>query len=507
MKITGELLINGTSRMGKNGEFQAIEAATGKSLPVKFGGATMEDLKEASDAAWRAFPVYRETTLEKRAAFLEKIAEFIATTGDELINRTMAETGLTQSRLEGERLRTVNQLKMFAHEVRSGQFIDRRDDPADLHRKPQPKPGLIFRNIGIGPVAVFGASNFPFAFSVAGGDTAAALAAGCPVIVKAHSAHPGTSEVIGRCIQKAVDACQLPAGTFALLQTTERKIAQNLVADSHIRAVGFTGSRKGGLALMEVAANRKQPIPVYAEMSSINPVLMLPGALKERGSDIGVAFVNSLCMGAGQFCTNPGLILAIEGDGYQAFIDSAQKATKEAAAQTMLTPHIAQSYRDGVEKLENNSKVKILGRGKRGSEFECQAALFEVSAMDFIKDSNMSEEVFGSSSLVVKCKDKHELMAVLHALEGQLTIAIHLSDSDNPLVNELIPILEVMAGRLLINGFGTGVEVSPAMVHGGPFPATSDGHSTSVGTAAIFRFLRPVCYQDFSKDILPPTLK
>ncbi len=507
MNITGELLINGSSHMGKDGHFQAIEAATGKHLPGTFGGATVEDLAQATEAAWKAFPIYRETNLEKRAAFLEKIAELIAATGDELIARTMAETGLPKARLEGERMRTVNQLKMFAREVRSAHFIDRRDDPADLNRKPQPKPGLVFRNIGIGPVAVFGASNFPYAFSVAGGDTAAALAAGCPVIVKAHPAHPGTSEVIGRCVQQAVAACHMPAGTFALLQTTEPEIAQKLVADPHICAVGFTGSRKGGLVFMDIAAKRKQPIPVYAEMSSINPVLLLPGALEERGSEIGTSFINSLCMGAGQFCTNPGLVLAINGKGYDAFLNSAREATKAAVPQTMLTPNIAKAYRDGVERLENNAKVTTIARGKPGSEFECQAALFEVSASDFIKDHRLEEEVFGSSSLIVKCNDKHDLIKVLEALEGQLTIAIHLTNSDNALANELMPLLEIMAGRLLINGFGTGVEVSPAMVHGGPFPSTSDGRSTSVGTAAIYRFLRPVCYQDFSENILPSLLK
>lgn len=507
MKITGELLINGSSRLGKEGEFQAVEAATGNYLPVKFGGATVADLHDATEAAWKAFPIYRETDLEKRASFLEKIAELIAATGDDLIARTMAETGLPKARLEGERMRTVNQLKMFAGEVRSGRFIDRRDDPADANRQPAPKPGLILRNIGIGPVAVFGASNFPFAFSVAGGDTAAALAAGCPVVVKGHSAHPGTSEVIGRCIQQAVADCQMPAGTFALLQTTGRNIAQKLVADPHIRAVGFTGSRTGGIALMNIAAKRKQPIPVYAEMSSINPVLLLPSILKERGNEIGTAFVGSLCLGAGQFCTNPGLILAMDVDGYQAFVESAAKAVEAASPQTMLTPHIAKAYRDGVKKLENNTNVATLARGQKGTEFQCQAGLFEVSSEHFLADPSLTDEVFGAASLVVKCGNKADLVKVLQALEGQLTVAIHLNDADKPLANELLPLLEVMAGRLLINGFGTGVEVSTAMVHGGPFPSTSDGRSTSVGTAAIYRFLRPVCYQDFSNDILPPLLK
>ena len=297
MKLTGNLLIGGTRRHGTNGSFEAVEAATGEFLPTSFGGASIEDLCEATKLSWEAFPIFRETSLEKRAEFLEKIAALIAATGDDLIARTMAETGLPKARLEGERMRTINQLKMFATEVRSGRFLDKREDKGDPTRVPLPKPDLKFRNIGIGPVAVFGASNFPFAFSVAGSDTAAALAAGCPVIVKAHSAHPGTSEVIGLCVQQAVAECGLPAGTFALLHTIDNKIGQALVADPYIRAVGFTGSRSGGLALMEVAAKRKQPIPVYAEMSSINPVLVLPEALRSDWEAIASAFVGALTMG------------------------------------------------------------------------------------------------------------------------------------------------------------------------------------------------------------------
>ena len=507
MKLTGNLLIGGTSRHGRNGSFEAVEAATGEFLPTSFGGASIEDLREATKLSWEAFPIYRETSLEKRAEFLEKIAALIAAADDDLIARTMAETGLPKARLEGERMRTINQLKMFATEVRSGRFLDKHEDKGDPTRSPVAKPDLKFRNIAIGPVAVFGASNFPFAFSVAGGDTAAALAAGFPVVVKAHSAHPGTSEVIGFCVQQAVAECGLPAGTFALLHTIDNKIAQALVADPYIRAVGFTGSRSGGLALMEVASKRKQPIPVYAEMSSINPVILLPEALKNNAAKIATSFVSSLTMGAGQFCTNPGLILAVECEGLDVFLKTAVDAVGAQAPQTMLTPNIAKAYRQGVGNWAQNPRVKKLAEGQVSNDFQCQAALFETNASDFTNDHTMQDEIFGSASLVVRCKNISEFVNVLSSIEGQLTIAVHMQDSDEAVFKEILPLLEVTAGRILINGFGTGVEVSPAMVHGGPYPSTSDGRSTSVGTAAIYRFLRPVCYQDFSPDILPDLLK
>ncbi|RKF41827.1 2,5-dioxovalerate dehydrogenase [Agrobacterium deltaense] len=502
MTLTGTLLIGGAETRGTNGEIFAIEATSGDKLPVSFGGATETDLEQAASLAWAAFQTYRETPLEERAMFLETIGANILDLGDALVERAMAETGLPKGRIEGERMRTVNQLRMFAAEVRSGRFLERRADAADPARTP-PKPDLKLRNIPVGPVAVFGASNFPLAFSVAGGDTASALAAGCPVIVKAHSAHPGTSELVGRAVARAVADCGMPAGTFALLHDSGRTIGQGLVADRRIRAVGFTGSRGGGTALMKIAAARPQPIPVYAEMSSINPVILLPEALKARGASIGTAFVGSLTLGAGQFCTNPGLIVALEGEGLDAFRDAAKVAVERAAAQTMLTPGICNAFVRGTQSLNSNAKVRTLAIGMRGSENQGQAVLFETTAADFLSDHTMQEEMFGAASLVVKCKTQTELFEVLSAVEGQLTAAIHLDDGDKALAVNLIPELELLAGRVLVNGFGTGVEVSAAMVHGGPYPSTSDGRSTSVGTMAIYRFLRPVCYQDIPADLLP----
>jgi NADP-dependent aldehyde dehydrogenase len=359
----------------------------------------------------------------------------------------------------------------------------------------------------LGPVAVFGASNFPLAFSVAGGDTASALAAGCPVIVKAHSAHPGTSELVGRAVQRAVASAGLHAGTFSLLFDTGFEVGQTLVADERIRAVGFTGSRRGGTALMEIASRRRQPIPVYAEMSSINPVILFPGALQHRAIDIASAFVASLVLGAGQFCTNPGLLLAVEGDGLDAFISKAAELLPEVAPQAMLTPAIAKAYGEGVAKLKRHPEVRAVASGKAGSEFEGAAALFETTAEALLAHHELQDEVFGAAGLVVRCKSLVQLEAVLDGLEGQLTVALQIAEEDEAEARRLVPKLEMLAGRLLVNDFGTGVEVSPAMVHGGPYPATADGRSTSIGTLAIYRFLRPVSYQDFTNALLPEPLR
>ncbi|AYM14734.1 MULTISPECIES: aldehyde dehydrogenase (NADP(+)) [Agrobacterium] len=502
MDLNGVLLIGGEEKRGASGEIFGYDAATGARLPVGFGGATLEDLDHAASLAWQAFPVYRETALEDRAMFLESIGQNILDLGNSLVERAMQETGLPRGRIEGERMRTVNQLRMFATEVRSGNFLERRFDPANPERVP-PKPDLKLRNIGVGPVAVFGASNFPLAFSVAGGDTASALAAGCPVIVKAHSAHPGTSELVGRAVAKAVKDCAMPAGTFALLFDSGRDVGQGLVADHRIRAVGFTGSRGGGTALMKIAAARRQPIPVYAEMSSINPVILFPHALKNRGAEIGRGFVASLTLGAGQFCTNPGLVIAIDGEGLDAFLAAAAESLAGAPAQTMLTAGICKAFVSGVAQISANPNVEKVGEGKAGETGQASAALFQTSAAAFLGDASLQEEMFGAASLVVRCKDEAEVVAVLEALEGQLTAALHIDDGDHAAALRIVPMLELLAGRVLVNGFGTGVEVSPAMVHGGPYPSTSDGRSTSVGTMAIYRFLRPVCYQDFPADLQP----
>ncbi len=507
MAISGDLLIGGASIRGAAAPFSASNPADASTMEPSFAGATREQVEKAASLAWEAFPVYKETSLEDRASFLEAIAERILALGDELVLRAIDETGLPRGRIEGERGRTVGQLRLFAKEVRDGNFQELRFDPADPDRKPAAKPDLRLRNVALGPVAVFGASNFPLAFSVAGGDTASALAAGCPVIVKAHSAHPGTSALVGKAVVEAVAACGLPAGTFALLFDAGFEVGQTLVADHRVRAVGFTGSRRGGTALMKIASERKQPIPVYAEMSSINPVILFPDALLNRGAEIGKSFASSLTLGAGQFCTNPGLIIAVDGAGLDAFIGSAAAALSEAPAQTMLTGGICEAYRKGVERLSSASSVSRVSVGKEGTPHQAAAALFETTAAAFLADPELQEEVFGAAGLIVRCKDENELYGVVESLEGQLTIALHIDADDVAAASQILPQLEVLAGRLLVNGFGTGVEVSPAMVHGGPYPATSDGRSTSVGTLAIYRFLRPVSYQDFPGALLPKALR
>ena len=506
--LTGQNLIGNSASTGREIALKGIDPATGKELEPAYGGANAQDLERACMLAAAAFDVYRETGLEQRAKFLETIADKILGIGDALIERAMQESGLPRARLEGERGRTMGQLKLFAAVVREGSWLDVRIDPAMPDRKPLPRPDLRLRNIPVGPVAVFGASNFPLAFSVAGGDTASALAAGCPVVVKAHPAHPGTSELVGRAIQAAVAECGLPEGVFSMLYGAGNWLGGALVADPRIKAVGFTGSRGGGLALMKIAAQRPEPIPVYAEMSSINPVLVLPHALASRGEAIAKAFVGSLTLGSGQFCTNPGLLLGAEGRDLDSFVGKVAENLPTTAAQTMLTPGISNAYRGGVEKLAKHSKVKTVARGQAATAPHAgQAAFFSTDARSFIADHALREEVFGSSSVLVRCPDVDTMRDILEDLEGQLTVTLQMDPEDMEYARKLLPVLERKAGRLLVNGFPTGVEVAHAMVHGGPFPATSDGRTTSVGSLAIHRFLRPVCYQDFPAALLPEVLR
>ena len=507
MTLTGDLLIDGGARAGTGGAISAIDPSTGGTLPVSFGGATPADLDQACALAAAAFGPYRATSPEARAVFLETVASKIEAIGDALIVRAMAETGLPRPRLEGERGRTVGQLRMFAGVLRDGGWLEARIDPAQPDRKPMARPDLRLRNVPLGPVAVFGASNFPLAFSVAGGDTASALAAGCPVVVKAHPAHPGTSELVGRAVQAAVSECGLPPGVFALLHDAGIAISQGLVGDPRIKAAGFTGSRRAGLALLAVAQSRPEPIPVYAEMSSINPVLLLPAALKARGSAIAPDFVAALTQGAGQFCTNPGLILAIDGPELDAFLTATAEVIAKAPAGQMLTPGICQAYAGGVKALETTAGVTAVAHGLDGGHGQGRAALFSVEVATFLATPHLQDEVFGAASLVVRCHDLAQLLAVITALEGQLTIALHLDEADTDLARALLPALELKAGRVLVNGFGTGVEVGHAMVHGGPFPATSDSRTTSVGSLAIHRFLRPVSYQNLPQALLPAELQ
>lgn len=509
MQISGSALIGQRSVAGTPA-FRAIDPVTGTLLDPAYARTSAQDIDRACELAAQAFDRYRETPLEQRATFLERIAERVLELGDTLVERCMAETGLPRARIEGERGRTVGQLKLFADVVRTGNFLGLRIDPAQPERKPAPRVDLRLRHIALGPVAVFGASNFPLAFSVAGGDTVAALAAGCPVVVKAHPAHPGTSELVGRAIQQAACDCGMPEGTFSLVFDDGIEAGVVLVGNRHIKAVGFTGSRTGGLALMQLAARRPEPIPVYAEMSSINPVLLLPHALAARAQAIGQAFATALTLGTGQFCTNPGLILAVDGPDLQRFIDAAAAALEALPATPMLTPGIHGAYLSGVERLSGQPGVEHAGQGGAPRE-AClhagRAALFVTTADSFAKHPEFHEEIFGPASIVVRCPDAETIRSIIESMEGQLTIALHIDEADHLLARDLLPTLERRAGRVLVNGFGTGVEVGHAMVHGGPFPATSDGRSTSVGSLAIARFLRPVSYQDLPEPLLPAALQ
>jgi len=507
MTLTGDMLIGASAVPGTEDPFHAINPATGETLAPAFHGATAADIDRACLLADAAFDAFRATSPDQRARFLEAIADGIEALGDPLIARAHAESALPVARLQGERGRTTGQLRLFAQVLRAGLWQGATLDRALPERTP-PRPDLRMQKIAVGPVAVFGASNFPLAFSVAGGDTAAALAAGCPVVAKAHPAHPGTSELVGRVIRQAVADAGLPEGVFSLVTGTGHAVGTALVAHPAIQAVGFTGSRSGGLALMHVAASRAQPIPVYAEMSSINPVCLLPEALAARGKAIARELVDSLVLGVGQFCTNPGLLLAVEGPALDAFRAAAVAAIAAKPAGTMLTPGIRQAFERGVGKLAEIEGLARIGAGQPANgPNQARAAMFETTAKRFLADTRMHAEVFGPSTVLVACRDADELLAVTRHLEGQLTATVQADAGDLALAARLLPLLERKVGRVLFNGYPTGVEVCHAMVHGGPFPATSDTRTTSVGTSAIDRFLRPVCYQNVPAELLPAALQ
>lgn len=510
MTLTGDMLIGASAVRGTGDAFHAINPATGETLSPTFHSGTASDVERACALAEAAFDTYRATSPEVRATLLEAIASGLEALGDELIARAHAESALPLARLQGERGRTANQLRLFAGVLRNGRWQSATLDSSLPERTP-PRPDLRLQKIAVGPVAVFGASNFPLAFSVAGGDTASALAAGCPVVAKAHPAHPGTSELVGRVIQQAVADAGLPEGVFSLVTGPGVDIGTALVAHPAIQAVGFTGSRAGGLALAQVAASRPQPIPVYAEMSSINPVFLLPHALEHRGESIARDMVDSLTMGVGQFCTNPGLLLAIAGPALDAFRSAATAAVGGKPAATMLTPGIHRAFECGVAALSDLPGLTRSGSGLAPTgPNQAQPVLFETTAERFAADRRIHAEVFGPSTVLVACRDADEMIALACELEGQLTCTVQ-ADADDAgdlaLAARLLPVLERKAGRVLFNGYPTGVEVSHAMVHGGPFPATSDTRTTSVGSSAIDRFLRPVCYQNVPAALLPAALQ
>lgn len=486
---------------------RAVNPATGAELEPIFYAAGEAEIERACMLAAAAFDEYRETSQAQRAKFLRAIGNGIVALGDELIERAMAETGLPRPRLEGERGRTVGQLEMFADIVERGAFIGAIIDTALPDRKPLPRPDIRRRKIAIGPVAVFGASNFPLAFSVAGGDTASAFAAGCPVVVKAHGAHLGTSELVGRVIQQAAQECDLPAGVFSLVGGIVNFVGEALVRHPEIKAVGFTGSRAGGLAIVRMAAERPEPIPVYAEMSSVNPVFLMEHALGDRAEAMAKSFVDSLVLGVGQFCTNPGLVIACEGAGLTRFRETASTEVANRTAATMLSAGIHAAYVRGVDRLSSTGSVETLAKAEAAPGCQGASALFEITASDLLANPKLGEEVFGPSALLVRCRSVEEMQQVAESMEGQLTATIQAGDADADIVRVLLPVLERKVGRIVYNAFPTGVEVSWAIVHGGPYPATSDSRTTSVGGGAIERFLRPISYQNLPEGLLPKALR
>lgn len=480
---------------------------TFENMPVEgaadsFAAGTPELVNQAVEAAEAAFASFSATSRAQRAAFLRKAADEIDARGEAITAMGVKETGLPEMRLNGERGRTVGQLKLFADHIEKGDYLDRRHDEALPDRAPLPRPDLRLMQVPTGPVAVFGASNFPLAFSVAGGDTASALAAGCPVVVKGHSAHPGVSEIVAQGIDAAIKATGMHPGVFSLIQGGNRAVGEALVQHPLIAAVGFTGSLGGGRALFDLCAARANPIPFFGELGSVNPMFLLPGAVANRGAAIGAGWAGSLTMGAGQFCTNPGIAVVIDGAAADAFTQAAEQALADVASQTMLTDGMAKAFASGKDAIAKQAGVKeILAMGC--AQRQASPFLYEVSGDDWLANHVLGEEVFGPLGLIVRVKDIDQMVAIASSLQGQLTATLHLDDADAELGRTLLPILTRKAGRILANGFPTGVEVSDTMVHGGPYPASTNFGATSVGTMAIRRWLRPICFQNIPTEVLP----
>ena len=511
MTLTGHSLIAGQPVVGEGKTAFGFNPATNEALEPAYTLITADQLTTATSAAADAYASFSTLDPETHAGFLEAIADNIEAIGEELIIRAGKETGLPAARLQGERARTTGQLRLFAGVVRQGDFRGVRIDPALPDRTPLPRADIRQRQIPLGPVAVFGASNFPLAFSTAGGDTASALAAGCPVVFKAHNAHPGTSELVGQAVVKAVKDAGLHPGVFSLVYGPGASIGQALVADPAIKAVGFTGSQAAGISLMRTAAARPEPIPVYAEMSSLNPVFVFEGALNGTAEQIDALarqYVTAVTGSSGQLCTSPGLLFAPEGELGDKLAAAVGRAVSACAGQTMLTEGIAGSWNAGAEALGSAAGVDVVGQGTPGPTENAPApTIFGTHISEFVSNHVLHEEIFGAASLVIRYSSTGELIAAINRLEGQLTASLQLTDEDYPTAAALIPALEQKVGRIIVNGWPTGVEVGHAMVHGGPFPATSDTRTTSVGTLAINRFLRPVAYQNIPQELLPAPLR
>jgi alpha-ketoglutaric semialdehyde dehydrogenase len=505
LSLTGHNYIGGERRAAGTVQHKSLDASSGEALPYTFIQATPEEVDAAAQAAAAAYPTYRNLSAVRRAEFLEAIADEIDALGDDFVALVTRETALPAARIQGERGRTSGQMRLFAKVLRRGDFYGARIDRALPDRQPLPRPDLRQYQIGVGPVAVFGASNFPLAFSTAGGDTASALAAGCPVVFKAHSGHMATAECVADAIIRAAEKTGMPKGVFNMI--FGGGVGEILVKHPAIQAVGFTGSLKGGRALCDMAAARPQPIPVFAEMSSVNPVIVLPSALKVRGATVARELAGSVVLGCGQFCTNPGLIIGIRSAEFSEFAAGLADAIASQPAQTMLNAGTLRSYTGGLALLNDHAKVTHLA-GNEQTGNQAQPQLFKADVSMLLEgDHLLQEEVFGPTTIVVEVADSAELSRALQSMHGQLTATLIAERDDLIAFRDLLPLLEVKAGRVLLNGYPTGVEVCDSMVHGGPYPATSDARGTSVGTLAIQRFLRPVCYQNYPDEVLPEALQ
>lgn len=507
MELKGVSLIAGKSGTADGAQFRAVNPQNGESIDPQFRSSSVADVNAAAEAAQKAFAVYGQLPGRERARFLRSVADGIDAVSAELAERGQMETALPQPRLLGEIKRAVNQFRLFAEVVEEGSWVAARIDTALPDRQPLPRPDIRSMLRPIGPVAVFGASNFPIAFSVAGGDTASALAAGNPVVVKAHPAHPGTSEISARVIAASVQACGLPAGVFSLLFDSGIEVGKALVQHPAICAVGFTGSLAAGRALMDLTAQRPRPIPCFTEMSSTNPVFVLPSALRERGKQIAAGLFNSFTASAGQMCTKPGMVFLPEQQETKPFLSELRSLTSGSNGFTLLTPGIAANYQKSVRELSGRSDIQANSASSQNGGCAASATLLETRIEDFLKAPELSHEVFGPSSLVIQYQERGAILEAAEALDGHLTATVIGSPEDLAKYHDLIAILERKAGRIIFNGFPTGVEVSHAMVHGGPYPSTSDSRFTSVGSMAILRFARPVCYQGLPESALPEELR
>lgn len=508
MNLEGKQLINGQSIAWGTEYFYAVNRALGENLEWRFFNASAQDIEIAVATAQRDFAITRNKTGIEKALFLEAIALELEKAGPQLIEMACLETALTTIRIEGELARTINQAKLFAKLLRDGHWVDAKIDTGDAQRKPAPRPDIRSMQRPIGPVAIFGASNFPLAFSAAGGDTVSAIAAGCPVVFKAHPGHPATCEIAGKAILAACAASDMPMGYFSLLHGDGPQVGAALAVHPAIKAIGFTGSYRVGRLLYNAAAARPEPIPVFAEMGSTNPVFVLPQALQQRRDAIAAGYVGALTLGVGQFCTNPGLLIHESGSEDGLFHQGIADNLNAATGGIMLTPAIEETYRSGVSARRGLKGLQILAEGRETDNARQHApVLFKTSLTAYNQHNHLEEELFGPSGIVITASSQAEMLAFAKNLSGHLTATVHATDEELPAYKDLLDVLETKVGRLIINGYPTGVEVVAPMVHGGPYPATTDARSTSVGTGAIYRFTRPVCYQGMPQALLPKELK